>query len=125
MTITLTNEESEEYFFNAICNGLAYVQSYGLQLSFKKEHYKQAQSKLTSPCLEDVLMQMLRDGNTFGFVDEESDGEYSKQITLKDVHEGMKNVPPDRILEMANENDDADTADAIIQSVFYGEIIFC
>ena len=125
MTITLTNEESEEYFFNAICNGLAYVQSYGLQLSFKQEHYKQAQSKLTSPCLEDVLMQMLRDGNTFGFVDEESDGEYSKQITLKDVHEGMKNVPPDRILEMANENDDADTADAIIQSVFYGEIIFC
>lgn len=124
MTINLTTQESEEYFYNALCNGLLYISDYGLRMDYKKEHYDQAKSKLTSPCFEDVLMQILRDGNTFGFEDLECDGEYSKQISLKDVHEKMSNVDPNRLMEMANENDDAETADVIIQTVFYDEVIF-
>lgn len=124
MTIVLTTQESEEFFYNALCNCLDYMGGYGLRVDYSKEHYAQAKSKLTSPCFEDVLMQILRDGNTFGFKDIEGDGEYSKQISLKDVHEKMSNVDPNRLLEMINEHDDAETADVIIQTVFYDEVIF-
>ena len=124
MTIILTPQESEEYFYNALCNGLDYMGGYGLRMDYKKEHYAQAKSKLTEPCFEDVLMQILRDGNTFGFEDIECDGEYSKQVSLKDVHDKMSSVDPERLVEMATENDDAETADVILQTVFYDEVIF-
>ena len=124
MTINLTTQESEEYFYNALCNGLDYMGGYGLRMDYKKEHYAQAKSKLTEPCFEDVLMQILRDGNTFGFTDIEGDGSYDVQITLEDVHNKMSNVEPNRLLEMINEDDDAETADVIIQTVFYDEVIF-
>ena len=39
-------------------------------------------------------------------------------------HDKVQNAPAERILEMANENDDADTADVILQSVFFGEVIY-
>jgi len=124
MTIILTTQESEEFFYNALCNGLDYMSGYGLRMDYSREHYDQARTRLTEPCFEDVLMQILRDGNTFGFEDIECDGEYSKQITLKDVHDKMSSVDPNRLLEIINENDDAETADVILQTVFYDEIIF-
>jgi hypothetical protein len=124
MTINLTTQESEEYFYNALCNGLSEIRDYGLRVNCNKEHYTQAKAKLTSPCYEDILMQMLRDGNTIGVEDFECDGAYSKQITLEDVHDRMPNVDQFHLLEMINENDDAGTADVIIQTVFFDDIIF-
>jgi hypothetical protein len=124
MQIILTPQESEEFFYNALCNGLSEMGSYGLEFNYNKDHYAQAKSKLTSPCFEDVLMQILRDGNTIGFEDVECDGEYSKQITLEDVHTKMSSVDPERLLEMKNETDDAGTADVILQTIMYGEVIF-
>ena len=124
MKIILTTQESEEFFYNALCNGLDYMNGYGLRMDYKKEHYEQAKSKLTSPCFEDVLMQILKDGNTFGLTDIECDGAYDVQITLEDVHNKMNNVDPNRLLEIINEDDDAETADVILQTVFYNEVIF-
>jgi hypothetical protein len=124
MQIILTPQESEEFFYNALCNGLFDMRGYGLEFKYNKDHYAQAKSKLTSPCFEDVLMQILRDGNTIGFEDVECDGEYSKQITLEDVHTKMSSVDPERLLEMKNETDDAGTADVILQTIMYGEVIF-
>ena len=71
---------------------------------------------------EDIIMQLLKDGHEINLYDME--GEEDHIITLKDVHDKVQNAPADKLLEMANENDDADTADVILQSVFFGEIIF-
>ena len=124
MQIILTPQESEEYFYNALCNGLSCMGGYGLEVDYNEKHYYQAKDKLTNPCYEDVLMQILRDGNTIGVEDVECDGEYSKQITLEDVHTKMGTVDPERLLEMKNETDDAGTADVILQTIMYGEVIF-
>ena len=124
MIIKLTPQESEEYFYNALCNGLEYMGGYGLRMDYSKEHYDQAKVKLIEPCYEDILMQILRDGNTFGFTDIEGEGSYNIQITLEDVHNKMSNVDPNRLLEMINGDDDAITADVILQTVFYDEVIF-
>jgi len=135
LKISLTNELSEEIFFNALCNSLDYMCSgYGLSVDYSKEHYKNAKAKLSSDssefqaiCYEDVLMQILRDGN---FLTIEEDGseledmKFFNSINLADVHERVKNVPLDHLLDMINENDDAVTGDVVLQIVFLNEIMY-
>ena len=124
MKITLTPQESEEYFYNALCNGLGYVEGYGLGLDYKNQDYNAAKDKLTNPCYEDVLMQMLRDGNELTLIDHEGEGDMTRSITIEDVHEQVQNTPLHHLTNMIEENDDAETADVIIQTVFYNEIVF-
>jgi hypothetical protein len=124
MKITLTPEESETYFHNALCNGLGYIQNYGVYLDYYKQEYEQAKAKLALPCYEDILMQILKDGGTLTLVDEEGDGDMTQSINLQDVHERVQNTPLHALTDMIEENDDADTADIILQTVFYNEIIF-
>jgi hypothetical protein len=128
MEIKLTNEEAEQYFFNALCNGLGYVESgYGIELTYTKEDYvkakKSLQEKTKDACHEDVLLEILRTGGALKMVDHES-GEDTKVITLADVHERVAKTPIDHLNDMINENDDAVTADVIIQVVFYEDVIF-
>jgi len=124
LKISLTNELSEEIFFNALCNSLDYMcSSYGLDLKYKQSDYKNAKDKLSSPCFEDVLMQMLRDGIKIGLKDIEG-GEDTVYITLDTIHERVKNVPLDHLLAMIDENDDADTGDVVLQIVFLNEIMY-
>ncbi|MCP3699425.1 MAG: hypothetical protein GY920_12840 [Aliivibrio sp.] len=69
-------------------------------------------------------MQILRDGGELKLVDDEYDGEYNKSITLKDIHDKVQQTPIEHLMDAINENDDACTADVILQTVFYGEVIF-
>jgi hypothetical protein len=124
MKILLTPQESETFFHNSLCNGLGYVEGYGLELTFKDSHYKAARKKLGSPCYEDVLLQILKDGKPLKMIDHECDGEYTREITLKDVHEKVQTTDASWLLQMENGEDDATTADCILQTVFFGDIIF-
>jgi len=130
MEIKLTPQESEECFYDALCNGLDYVSSYGISLDYSEEDYAEAKKKLAVdrpdffPCFEDVLMEMLKMGKTLTMVDEEGDEDNNSTITLKEVHERVSNTPVRHLMDMINENDDAETADVIIQQVFFNEIIF-
>lgn len=123
MKIVLTNEECEKFFYNALCNGLGYVLDYNLELAFSKENYKESRKKLTAPCYEEVLMQMLKDGYSLTMRDHES-GEPPRTITLNHVHKRMHDVDAKWLIQMYNEEDDATTADCILQTIFYGEVIF-
>ena len=129
MKIVLTPQESEEYFYNALCNGLDYVESgYGLVMNYTSKAYKQAVESLQSlkpdavVCYEDVLMQILRDGGELNLYDDND--EQDNIITLNDVHERVATTQLDHLLDMIAERDDAVTADVIIQTVFFKEIIF-
>jgi len=124
MKITLTPQESEEYFFNAMCNGLGYVTDYGLGLDYEQKEYTEAKEKLTNPCYEDVLMQILRDGNRITMVDVEGEGDMTRSICLQDIHERVQNTPHEHLMDMVDGNDDVVTADVILQTVFFSEIIF-
>jgi hypothetical protein len=68
-------------------------------------------------------MEILTLGGKLTLVDEEN-GVGDKSITLKDVHRKVTKTPFHHLMDAVNENDDADTADAILQTVFYGEVIF-
>ena len=127
MEIKLSKEESEEYFYNALCNGLGYISGYGLELDNDSE-YINAQKRLNDKgvkgiCYEDVLMEVLRGGDQLTLVDYEGDEERFS-ITLDDVHNKVQKVPVSHLLDMVEERDDAVTADVILQTVFLGEVIF-
>jgi hypothetical protein len=97
---------------------------YGLEFETHEHEYQAARQKLTNPCYEDVLMQVLRDGKTIQCIDTEGDGDYNREITLQMVHDGMDKVPARNILNIVNEQDDVIDADVILQTVMFGEIIF-
>lgn len=124
MQIQLTPQESETMFHNALCNGLGYMSGYGLEFEYSDEQYSAAKTKLQSPCFEDVLMQILRDGGSLTFVDVECDGEYTRSVSLADVHSRVQQTPLRFLTDMINEQDDAETADVMLQTVFFEEIIF-
>ena len=129
VSITLSNEVSEELFFTALCDALGYMQGYGLELDYSKEDYEKAKNNLKekgigSISFEDVLMQILRDGNKLTFIDNECDGEYTSSITLKDVHNRVKNMPITNLVDMINQNGDAITSDVLLQTVFFNNVIF-
>lgn len=131
MQILLTPQESEDFFHRALCNavGTGYMDSYGLEFTCSDEHYKKAKETLraqsiSAPAWEDVLMQILRQGDTLQVIDHECDGEYNATITLYMVHNRVCNAPINHLMNMINEDDDAETADVILQMVAYNEIIF-
>lgn len=130
MKIQMSKSEAEEIFFNSLCNGLAEVCTYGLSFIYDEKDYAMAKNKLKSEdpdgektiCFEDVIMEILRIGGKLSLVDDDSEESYS--ITLKDVHERVENTPITHLVDIMNENDDAETADAVLQTVFCGEIIY-
>jgi len=128
MNINLTHEESEAHFYNAICNGLGELKYYDLDLDYDAKEYKAAKQQFnnkqpdTQACWEDVLMEMLRSGNTLWIVDENDNERHP--ITLDLVHERVQQTPVNHLMNAINENDDATTADCIIQTVIYGEVIY-
>lgn len=128
MEIVLKKQEAEDYFHAALCNGLGYMGGYGLVLEYNKEEYKAAAEQIrstgNSPCYEDALLEILKMGGTLTFVDVECEGEYTRTISLADVHERVAKTPINHLMDMIRETDDADTADVIIQTVFFEEVIF-
>jgi len=130
MKIILTPQESEEMFHNALCNGLSYISGYGLILETDEQDYQAAKQSLksTNPdqgiCYEDVLLEVLRLGKSLTIIDEEGDGEMNSTIDLSDVHERVAQTPIEHLTNMITENDDAETADVMLQTVFYQDIIF-
>lgn len=129
MKIILTPQESEQYFYNALCNGLDYVESgYGLDLLFSRKAYSDAKVSISKldpnqqMSHEDVLMQILKDGGTLNLYDMEAMED--NIITLADVHERVATTQTNHLFDMIEERDDATTADVIIQTVFLKEIVF-
>jgi hypothetical protein len=124
MKIELSDKEKLDFFYTALCNGCNYIKSYGIAIKPDGDLYNKSKVQLDKPCYEDVLIQMLKDGHPLEIVDYENGGEYTRSITIKDVYEKMGNVPMDRLIEMQQERDDAITADVIIQTIFFNEVIF-
>ena len=130
MKVQLTHEESESHFFDALCNGLQEMHYYGLELQYSDEDYESAKQSIIERlgnnhviCYEDVLMEILKMGNSLSLADLEG-GEDTHVISLKEVHERVSNAPIRHLMDAINENGDAITADVIIQTVFLNDVIY-
>jgi hypothetical protein len=121
--LILSKVEAEEIFLNALCDGLDYISGHGIGICVNNDDYDKAKASLVNPSYEDVLMQILKDGNKLTLIDYEG-GDDSWSITLNDVHERMSNVPFDHLINMIQGNYDAITADVILQIIFLNELTF-
>ena len=131
MKIILNKDEVVEIIFNALCNGLAYIQGYGLSVSISDADYDKAKEEVmilldnssVCVCVEDILIHHLKMGSELSFWDDEGEEEISF-----DLQKAIKNLQDEGaakwIMQMLNEEDDAVTADCILQFCLYGEIIF-
>lgn len=135
MKIILTNPEAEKFFHSALCNGLSMMAGYGIQIDYNEKDYREAKASLKALlkagtiekqdiCLEDVWMEILRMGNKLTFINSEDEDRKIVSITIKDVYKRLPKVSIRRIADMVTGDDDAYTADAILQTVFYGEILY-
>ena len=82
MKVTLTKEEAEDIFFGALCNavGTGYMEGYGLCWEENRDEYNAAKEALQARwntainppviCIEDIYMEMLRQGGTLTLRDE-------------------------------------------------------
>lgn len=96
-----------------------------MKLKYKRAEYDAAKEKLDQSniiCFEDVLLQILRDGGQLKM--EDLAGDMDSIISLEQVHERVSKAPADSIMAMINEEDDAITADDILQTVFWEEVFF-
>lgn len=124
VTFIVSPELAEQMVYDSFCNNFGYLASYGFTLDYSNKHYSAAKKKLKdSSCLEDVLMQILRDGNHLMFIDTEGDNE-TTALTLQMIHENISFVPHRFISDYILENDDAETSDVILQCVLFKDIIF-
>lgn len=134
MKAELTNQQSEEFFYNALCNavGTAYIDGLGLELKTDPIDFQEAKKALSAKpngdvtseiCYEDILMKILHMNRRLTLVDHEG-GMPPAVITISDVHERVNKMPEHHLTDMINEHDDADTASALIQTVFYNEVVF-
>ena len=131
MTITLTHEEAEKHIHSALCNAYPEVRSAGGDIEWYEEDYNEAKKSLQKRtpadqtiCIEDVLVEILRIGKKLTWNDNDGDGEYTRSIELKDVHERVQLMPIDHLMDMINEQDDATTGYLLLQQVFFNEQIF-
>jgi hypothetical protein len=96
-------------------------------MDYSEKEYEKAKKRLQKKgedaCLEDVWLEILRGGGTLTLVDEEN-GMDPSVITLKEVHERVQESPVRHLMDAINEQDDGDTADVILQSVFYQDVVF-
>lgn len=122
--VLLTNWKSEVLFFDAMCNALDYMESsYGISVCYDEDDYDKAKGVLTNPCYEDVLMQILRQGDKLRIRDLEGNCG-SAVITLQHVHDRVCNTPLQHLCDALMDNGDATTSEVILQTVYYNEIIF-
>ena len=125
---TLSKELSEEYFHYALCNGLSEFWHYDLELSYDELAYSRAKESLQESlefkdetiCYEDVLMEILRMG---GSLTVKGNGQ-DCSILLDDVHNRVQKTMWRHLNDVINEQGDATTADVILQTVFFKEIMF-
>ena len=127
MKVILEPAEAEKYFHNALCNGSGELACYGIRLDYKEEDVAKARAawKKANPeetmCREDVWLGILKEGGELTFTDEDDD---EFKVTLAMVHERVQLTPLRHLQDMINENDDAITADCILQTVIFGEVIY-
>jgi len=116
-----------------LSDGMHYIGDYGLDVTYDKKVYADVGGRMTgNRCWEDILVQMLIEGNAITFVDTESDDDdgMTSDLTLEKIQQTItdlygKNEEFSNSLDsIIREDYDAGTSDALLQFFLYNEIIF-
>lgn len=140
MHIEATTEEKLKVVHSCLCSGLPYFVDYGFVLDYNGHEYNKARKSiedkkakgewknpydLDSICIEDVQTEMLRMGFTLKFKGGEGNkASHVTPLNLEVIERNWPKVSQSHLADMMNENDDANTADCIMQGLLFGEIVY-
>lgn len=139
MKIEFTKIDAEKIIFDSFCNGgLIEMQHSGVSIDWNSElnktNYSNAKKRLeergtTSICLEDVYIEILKNGDEIQFTDYEGDEELTN-LNLEDAVANFNCLKDEEKIDLAKLLDedgcDTDAWDCFnaIQYALYGEVIF-
>lgn len=118
----LSNEQLKSLLLSILCDGLYNMHGYGFELDYSESAYHIARAKLTNPCIEDVQLQMLIDGEGLTFTDLEGDNTVT--LTWDIAMENHSLIPLDILGDCVETGGDADSLDLCLQYILFKEIIF-
>lgn len=133
ITITATMPQRLNAVHHCLCNsGLTFFGGYGLSVDWPDGDYQVAAEKLQTAfdfgannvCHEDVLIQIIKDGNRIVIRDDEDNGAIVGNLSLVTIHGNWDAIRQSDLLELYHEQDDADTADCILQTLCFGSIVY-
>ncbi len=144
MHITATTEEKLKVVFSCLCSGLPYFVDYGFKLDYSTPEYVKARKSLEAKkargewqdyfggekgtgtiCIEDIQTEMLRMGFTLKFKGGEGNkASHVTPLNLEVIERNWDKVNQRHLADMMNENDDANTADIIMQGLLFGEVVY-
>ena len=125
ITITATQEEKLNIVHTALCNGLSFMQGYDLEFDIigdKEQARKNLKEKGVNICVEDLMIEVIKLGGNLQVKDYNDDEIH--HLNLESIKENFDKIEAKHILDMNNEHDDAITADCILQTLIYGDVIF-
>lgn len=147
MVFSGTQADKLKIVHSCLCNGLNYFGAYGIELDYDDAEYKAAKASLEAKkadgtwvsefdlseiCYEDVLSEMIAMGKSLVVRDlEEADGDDESDngpvigtLNLETIEAHWAAISATHMNDMLSENDDANTADCILQVLFFGKEVY-
>lgn len=126
MTIQLTAADKLIVLQNCMCDGLHYFSGYGVFIEFDENMYNETKAKYNVTCWDMTLAHMINDDIPVTFIDEECNGDYTKEITNSTLNWAILcEKHANTLVDILNGNYDAETCDIALQVLIWGDIIFC
>ena len=125
-----TQEEKLKLVYDCLTTGLPTLAMCGFRLDYSHDEYKAAHDSLAERmdpkyiCIEDVQAEMLRRGNAITFVDTENDGEFTTALDLNKIESNWDKLPSRDVNDYMAEAWDSITAENMMQSLLFGEVVF-
>lgn len=125
MKIKATLEEKLDIVHTALCNGLGWMKAYDLEFEIdgdKEQADKNLEEKGKYVCIEHFIIEVIRLGGSLQVKDYNDDEIH--HLNLESIEENFDNIDFKHLLDVINKNDDVITADCILQTLIYGDIIY-
>lgn len=127
-----TQEEKLEVVYNALCNGLdGLLSGYGFDWEIVNQAlWSSVKEKLTvgiaKPCLERIAIGYIKEGGELEFTCaefEEDNNLYCNKLSLVTIEKNWDKVRQKELLAYYKEEDDAETAESVLQCLLLGSIV--
>ena len=129
VTVTATQEERLKVIHTAICNTwlfyntLRFKRNQTLHNETRIELQNSGRFKEDVVCFEDILVKMVADGAVIHIIDTEDD-DIVGELSLAKIEKNWDKIDSKDLIYIINENEDADTADNILQYITLGNIVY-
>lgn len=93
-----------------------------MKIECNDDEYSQAKKLLVTPTIESVWMEILKNGCNLTIVDNEDYSRHS--FSMINAYEAISSLPSEILLQFVNNDDDAESADYVLEYIMYGEKIY-